>query len=156
MWEIKKIISKGEYNYAVVKGHPNATKNDYVLHHRVVMENHLGRLLDKNEVVHHKDGNKKNNNIENLEVLDSREHVIHHQKTRGRMMVLLRCPICKKEFTLFKNQSFLNNKKSKYKCNCCSSKCRGKLYRYIQLHGLTHKVEDAISGNLLAEYRGYR
>lgn len=30
---------------------PNATKNGYVLLHRVVMENHLGRLLEKNEVV---------------------------------------------------------------------------------------------------------
>lgn len=54
MWNIEKIVSKGDYDYAVVKGHPNATENSYVLHHRIVMENHLNRLLNSNEVVHHK------------------------------------------------------------------------------------------------------
>jgi len=58
-WKIEKIVSKGDYNYAVVKNHPNATKYGYVLHHRIVMENHLGRLLNSNEVVHHINGQKK-------------------------------------------------------------------------------------------------
>ncbi len=43
MWIIQKIVSKGEYNYAVVPEHPNATSNGYVLEHRVVMENAIGR-----------------------------------------------------------------------------------------------------------------
>ena len=47
MWNIKKLIHKGEYDYALVPDHLNATKNGYVLYHRIVMENHLGRLLDK-------------------------------------------------------------------------------------------------------------
>lgn len=34
------------------------------------MENHLGRLLNTNEVVHHKDKNKFNNDVKNLEVMD--------------------------------------------------------------------------------------
>lgn len=45
MWVIEKIVSKGDYNYAVVKGHPFSTKNNYVLEHRIVMENKLGRVL---------------------------------------------------------------------------------------------------------------
>ena len=36
------------------------------------MENHLGRLLNSDEVVHHKDHNKFNNDISNLEVMTSR------------------------------------------------------------------------------------
>jgi hypothetical protein len=38
---------------------------------RIVMEEHLGRKLERNEIVHHKDGNKENNNIDNLELFSS-------------------------------------------------------------------------------------
>ena len=75
MWNIKKLIHKGDYDYALVPDHPNATKNGYVFYHRIVMENHLGRLLDKSEVVHHVNKNKHDNRIENLQLLNSKEHV---------------------------------------------------------------------------------
>jgi len=45
-----------------------------VLAHRHIMEEHLGRKLEKNEVVHHIDFNKKNNSIENLMVMTDSEH----------------------------------------------------------------------------------
>jgi hypothetical protein len=63
------VISKGDYNYAIVRDHPHSTKNGYVLEHRIVVENEIGRILNSNEVVHHRDGNKKNNKISNLEEL---------------------------------------------------------------------------------------
>jgi hypothetical protein len=45
------------------------------------MERHLERFLDPKEVVHHKDNNKLNNRIENLELFNStREHTLHHIK----------------------------------------------------------------------------
>ena len=52
MWNIQKLIHKGDYDYALVPNHPNATKNGYVLYHflhvrEVSLEDHLGRLLDK-------------------------------------------------------------------------------------------------------------
>lgn len=46
MWNIEKIISKGDYDYAKVPNHPNTTINEYILHHRVVIENSLGRILE--------------------------------------------------------------------------------------------------------------
>lgn len=46
--------------------------------HRVVMERVLGRPLEKGEIVHHKDGNKKNNNPDNLEVMTQSEHARLH------------------------------------------------------------------------------
>lgn len=38
------------------------------------MEQHLGRELSIFEIVHHIDGNKKNNNINNLKVMTRQEH----------------------------------------------------------------------------------
>lgn len=46
--------------------------------HRVVMEQYLGRPLNRNEHVHHRDENKSNNDISNLEVLSISEHMSHH------------------------------------------------------------------------------
>lgn len=152
MWNIEKIVSKGEYNYCIVIGHPFATKNNYVLHHRVVMENHLGRLLDANEVVHHINGEQKDNRIENLELLSRKQHTSFHQSDKGRKWVELCCPWCKKIFHREHNKTYLAKNKT---CTYCSAICRGKFSRLIQLQGVTYEVEEAISGNLVSEYRRY-
>lgn len=154
MWNIKKIISKGDYMYGLVPEHPNATKNGYVLLHRLIVENHLGRILNTDEIVHHKNHNKKDNRIENLEVMNKLDHTRMHGLEQGKTVVLLKCPQCSKVFEIPKNKSFLV-KKNKLNCTCCSPTCRGKLSSSIQYHGLTPILESAISENLLAEYKVY-
>lgn len=49
----------------------------YILEHRHVMEQHLGRYLLPTEVVHHKDENPSNNHIENLELFSSQSAHVH-------------------------------------------------------------------------------
>jgi hypothetical protein len=46
--------------------------------HRVLMEEKLGRKFHKTEHVHHKNGDKTDNRLENLEVLTISEHMKHH------------------------------------------------------------------------------
>lgn len=48
--------------------------------HRAVMEEHLGRPLLGDEVVHHKNHVKTDNRLENLEVMQWDEHSISHAK----------------------------------------------------------------------------
>ena len=53
----------------------------WTFQHRHVMEKHLGRKLDRTEHVHHIDGDKTNNVLENLEVLLGSEHRRRHMPT---------------------------------------------------------------------------
>ena len=48
--------------------------------HRYIMEQHLGRKLNSDEVVHHKNGDTYDNRIENLEVMSLSQHSSMHQK----------------------------------------------------------------------------
>lgn len=55
-------------------------KNKHRNQHRVMMEEFVGRRLSFNEVVHHKDGNKHNNNLSNLEVMSRSQHTSLHRR----------------------------------------------------------------------------
>lgn len=48
--------------------------------HRLVIEKHLNRKLKKEEHVHHINGNKLDNRVENLEVLSCKEHHFKHER----------------------------------------------------------------------------
>ena len=62
-----------------IKTHPQSDKvNGYIFEHRVVVEMSLGRYLEQNEVVHHKNEIKHDNRLVNLDVMDHGAHTIMH------------------------------------------------------------------------------
>lgn len=60
--------------------HPFSTKKGYVREHRLVMEEHLGRTLEKDEVVHHINGDTLDNSLDNLQLMTFVEHCRLHTK----------------------------------------------------------------------------
>lgn len=56
-----------------VPDHPRASKIGYVLQHRLVVEDVVGRYLESKEIVHHKNHVRHDNRPENLQLLPSRQ-----------------------------------------------------------------------------------
>ena len=143
MWKIEKRISIHPYVFVIVRNHPRATRHGYVLEHRIIMENNLKRCLKDNEIVHHKNGIKNDNRIENLEVMDEIKHKKLHGLQRGKIYVVLACPNCLKTFTRRRYQTSLAKKSNNL--NFCCRSCGVRFYH--------SKRSFLIENNILFEYR---
>ena len=70
-WRGGRTKDKSGYVLHYLPNHPQANIHGYVRGHRLAMQKVLGRLLDPQEVVHHRDGDTSNNQTENLEIFPS-------------------------------------------------------------------------------------
>jgi len=78
-----RILMNNGYFNILSPLHPNADVRGYVLEHRLVMEEKIGRILDRKEIVHHIDGNPWNNSPSNLQLCKNQaEHLAIHRSQK--------------------------------------------------------------------------
>lgn len=64
----RSYVTPAGYRTVLHPNHPNADKQGYVLEHRFVMSELLGRPLLPHESVHHLNGDRLDNRVKNLEL----------------------------------------------------------------------------------------
>lgn len=80
----RNVTSQG-YIEVYAPDHPHATQRGYVLEHRLVMEQVVGRYLDPEEVVHHENDNTQDNDPGNLRLFaNNAEHKAYEHAKRQR------------------------------------------------------------------------
>lgn len=84
--------------------------------HRLIIEKHLGRKLNKDEHVHHINENKKDNRLENLVVMSAQAHMYIH---KHKHKYYKKCCVCHKTY----KPTPTKRKRSK----TCSFSCKRKL-----------------------------
>ncbi len=81
LWWSKSTVGGG-YVLVYRPEYPTATKRGYVRRSYLIWEAHHGPI-PKGMVIHHKDGNSENDEIQNLEMLSQGDHVRVHRLGRG-------------------------------------------------------------------------
>ena len=62
--------------------HPDSSRDGYIMEHRYIMEQHFGRRLGNDEVVHHINGKRKDNRLENMVIMTPSAHMSYHATQR--------------------------------------------------------------------------
>jgi hypothetical protein len=79
-WKGGRTLNTEGYIWIKNLEHPYKNALGYVAEHRLVMEDKLGRYLLPSEVIHHLNGNRTDNRIENLRLVTAIEHADIHWK----------------------------------------------------------------------------
>jgi endogenous inhibitor of DNA gyrase (YacG/DUF329 family) len=103
-WKGGKTVASNGYVMIRVGRH-------YVGEHRLIMEKQIGRKLTHGEVVHHINGNKQDNRLENLILMQNAAHTTQHLLEIPKRP----CAFCGKAFRSRRGDA-----------RFCSQKCWGK------------------------------
>lgn len=117
-WNGGRQVNSQGYILIYSPNHPYKDNRNCVREHRIVMEKYLKRYLLPGEVVHHKNGDKHDNRLENLELFTKKEHDSLHSKQHAEIIKLRRiqkiCVYCGKHFDV---------PRSLERLKCCSLSC---------------------------------
>lgn len=134
------------YKEVYCPNHPKARANGCILEQRYVAEQILGRFLEDNEVVHHKDENRNNNDISNLMVFKTQQdharyhsgqykEIICHNNVYECIPFTDKCVVCGKEFIKIKDKKY-----------CCMT-CKRFGERKVQDRPSKEKIKKLLETN---------
>ena len=114
-------MKNGEYTLVLAPENfsGNIYRKKYCYEHHLIYWKYTGVVPKEDECIHHVNENKRDNKIENLELLKIKDHVIYHTVTNGKNILICKCPGCG---SIFKKDK---NKVKKNSIICCSRECIG-------------------------------
>ena len=131
---IKKYRIKASRYYGIYKPYfKYSWKNGYIYEHRYIMYIYLSILngkpiyLSKYDDIHHRNNNKQDNRIENLELISKKQHTSYHNPIKDRTNTF--CNLCKSKTTVkkLKKGKYYNywiNDINGFLCHVCNDHLR--------------------------------
>lgn len=99
-------------------------RNRYIYEHHYILWKIKGIVLNKDQVLHHKNGLKRDNRIENLEIQLNQDHRKEHgQDRRQKALIKTKCGFCKKQIAMQGAHFRSRIRASKWKKIFCSRNC---------------------------------
>ena len=142
-------------DYILVKAPKNYIgkkyRGKYCYEHHLVYFQKYGIIPQKREIIHHKNGNKHDNRIENLELLSTNKHTQFHHTKEKIKLVKIQCPNCGKRFITERRLSLIIKQT---KSQCCSRKCSYELDTVRRTNN--DKYLELIKNNIIEEFVGSR
>lgn len=147
------VFHKGEgRNYAnlIPMDKSGELKRKTISYARYLMSVKEKRVLDKNEHVDHKDNDKTNDDIDNLQIMTLAANNVKEARRHGRKYVKLKCPNCGCIFERRKGNTYLQKSGAKY--TACSRFCSVSFAHKLQQTPNDDILQKALFENIIEEF----